>query len=74
MKKIFVVLLINLIFNNIAIAESYYFKSCKLNEIISADYLIDLESKIINVILKKSNEKNQKFFDEIKLVEKNSVP
>tara|TARA_B110000438_G_scaffold240592_1_gene239316 strand:- start:320 stop:1096 length:777 start_codon:yes stop_codon:yes gene_type:complete len=73
MKKIFVVLLINLIFNNIAIAESYYFKNCKLNEIISADYLIDLESKIINVILKKSNEKNQKFFDEIKLVEKDRI-
>jgi len=73
MKKIFVLLLINLIFNNIALAESYYFKNCKLNEIISADYLIDLDNKIINIVLKTPGGDEQKLFDKIKLVEKNRI-
>ena len=73
MKRIFVVLLINLIFNNMAIAEVYYFKNCKLNEIISADYLIDLENKVINVVLKNPDGKNQKFSDKIELIEKNRI-
>ena len=73
MKRIFVVLLINLIFNNMAIAEVYYFKNCKLNEIISADYLIDLENKIINVVLKNSNGDVQKLYDKIELVEKDRI-
>ena len=73
MKKIFAILLINLIFNNIALAESYYFKNCKLNEIISADYLIDLDNKIINIVLKNPDGEEQKLFDKIKLVEKNRI-
>ena len=73
MKRIFVVLLVNLIFNNLAIAEAYYFKNCKLNDIVSADYLIDLENKIINVVLKSTDGKNQKFADKIELVEKNRI-
>ena len=73
MKRIFLILLINLLINNIASAESYYFKNCKLNEIISADYLIDLENKVINVILKNSNGEKQKLIDKIELVEKNRI-
>ena len=73
MKRIFLILLINLLINNIASAESYYFKNCKLNEIISADYLIDLENKVINVILKNSNGEKQKLVDKIELVEKNRI-
>ena len=41
-------ILLNLAFCNIAFAESFYFKKCLLNEVVSADYLIDLENKIIN--------------------------
>ena len=73
MKKIFIIVLLNLAFCNMAFAESFYFKKCLLNEVISADYLIDLENKIINVTLKSSDGKIQKIKDKIKLIEKDKI-
>jgi hypothetical protein len=73
MKRIFAALLINLIFNNPTFAEAYYFKNCQLNEIISVDYLIDIENKIISVVLKNSNGDVQKLYDKIELVEKGRI-
>ena len=73
MKKIFIIVLLNLVFCNIAFAESFYFKKCLLNEVVSADYQIDLENKIINVTLKSSDGKIQKIKDKIKLIEKDKI-
>ena len=73
MKKFLTIILLNLTFCNIVFAESYYFKKCSINEIISADYLIDLENKIINVILKSSDGKIQKVKDKIELIEKDKI-
>ena len=49
MKKLFIIIFFNFMISNAVLAESYYFKNCKLNEVISADYLIDLDNKIINL-------------------------
>ena len=47
MKKVLITLLLSLVFCNIGFAETYYFKECKLTEILYADYLIDIDKKII---------------------------
>jgi len=73
MKKIFIIVLLNLAFCNMAFAESFYFKKCLLNEVISADYLIDLENKIINVTLKSSDGKIQEVKDKIELIERDKI-
>jgi len=73
MKKIFIIVLLNLAFCNVAFAESFYFKKCLLNEVISADYLIDLENKIINVTLKSSDGKIQEVKDKIELIERDKI-
>ena len=73
MKKILAVILLSLSFCSSAFAESYYFKKCLLSEVFSANYLIDLENKIINVTLKSSDGKIQKIKDKIDLIEKDKI-
>jgi len=73
MKTIFAIILLSISFCNLVFAESYYFKKCLLNEVISANYLIDLENKIINVTLKSSDGKIQKIKDKIDLIEKDRI-
>ena len=60
MKKILIILLFSIAICNSVFAESYYFKKCSLNKTVSADYLIDLENKIINVVFKSADGKIQK--------------
>jgi len=73
MKKIFFTFFFSLLTFNIAFAESYYFKNCKLSETASGDYLIDLEKNKIYVVLKSDDGRKQEFIDEIKLVTKERV-
>ena len=73
MKKNFAIILLSLSFCNLVLAESYYFKKCLLNEVVSANYLIDLENKIINVTLESSDGKIQKIEDKIDLIEKDRI-
>ena len=72
-NKIFLTYLLTLFFCNISFAESFYFKNCLLNERVSADYLIDVENKIINVTLTSDDGKTQNFSDEIKSIEKDKI-
>ena len=73
MKKIILLLLLNLFFFNVAIAESYYFKKCKLTEILDGDYLIDINNKVIHVKLKRTDGVSQEWVDKIELIEKDQV-
>ena len=73
MKKIILLILLNFLFYNTAFAESYYFKKCLLNETVSANYLINIEEKFINVIFESSDGKIQKVTDGIELIEKNKI-
>jgi len=69
MKKILLISVLNLLFHNISFAENYYFKQCKINEIISADYIINFDKNVIQVNLNNLQEKvTQSIEDEIKLV------
>ena len=49
MKKTLTILFLSSIFCNIGLAESYYFKECKLSETYSANYLIDLKKNMVTV-------------------------
>ena len=73
MKKILIILLFSIAICNSVFAESYYFKKCSLNKTVSADYLIDLENKIINVVFKSADGKIQKVKDGIESIEKDKI-
>ena len=75
MKKNFSILfLIFILFhNNTAFAEDYYFKNCKLNKNVEANYVINLNKKVIEVTLKSKNGEIQKLTDKIKLIKKDQI-
>ena len=73
MRKIFIIFFFNFIFCNIGSAESYYFKECKLNEALHADYTIDINKKVINVVLKTSDGQIQEWIDEIQVIQQKKI-
>jgi len=73
MKKIVISLFFNLAMCSILFAESYHFNRCKISGILSADYLIDLNKKVINVKLEAADGSVQTFSDPIELIEKNRI-
>ena len=50
MKKVLIVAYLSLVFCNAGFAEPYYFKKCKINEKISADYIIDFRKNEIEEV------------------------
>ena len=72
-KLLAAITLIVPLFCNEALAESYYFKLCKLNDLVNADYLIDLKKNKIFVTLKAADGAVQNFSDKIQSVEKNQI-
>ena len=73
MKKTLAMLLLGLLFNNTAFAESYYFKKCKLSNAVSGDYIINFDENIIEVSLRAIDGAVQNYSDKIKLIEKNKI-
>ena len=73
MKKISVILLLSFFSCGAALAESYYFKQCKLSDYVLGDYTIDLEKNVIKVNLEAIDGTVQNFEDKIKLIEKDQI-
>ena len=73
MKKIIISLFLNLVMCSVLFAESYHFNNCKISGVLSANYSIDLNKKIINVKLEAADGTSQIFSDEIELIEKNRI-
>jgi len=73
MKKIVVWFFLYFLFSNTSLAESYYFKECKISNAVKADYIIDLNKNVINVNLKAIDGRVQNFSDKIKAIEKNKI-
>ena len=74
MKKILLTFFLTLLFCNQGFAESYYFKKCDLSKEHFADYLIDLDNKIINVsFLIKKDGSTQEWTDKIDVVKKDKI-
>ena len=75
MKKFFTILFLILssLYAEKVFAKSYYFKDCKLSNVATGDYIINLDKKVIEVTLKAADGRVQKFSDKIKIIEKNRV-
>ncbi len=74
MKKIFFTILLYFLFLNSGYAESsYFFKNCKLSNVVVGNYVINLEKNVIEVELKRQDGVVQNFADKIKTVEKNKI-
>ena len=65
MKKFLVILSLSLLWCNNTFAEMYYFKQCKINNVVTANYIINIEKNVIGVELKSVDGTVQNFFDEI---------
>ena len=73
MKKILIILLLDLLFSNTVFAETYHFKGCKLSNTVVGDYIINLDKKVIEVTLVAVDGTIQYFSDKIKLIEKDQI-
>jgi len=72
MKKI-LILLIFYLFNTSGYAETYYFKGCKLSNVATGEYIINLNKKVIDVTLMAADGRVQTYSDPIKKIEKYRV-
>ena len=74
MKKILILIFLNLFFYNTSFATDYYFKECKINEKLTADYFINFDKNIIEVSLTNTEDGiTQKLQDEIKLIAEDQI-
>ena len=73
MKKTLPILLLGLLFSNTVFAESYYFKGCKLSNVATGSYIINIDKKLVEVTLVAADGRVQKFLDKIKKIEKDRV-
>ena len=73
MKKILILLPLWLLFCNTSLAESYYFKECKISNAVTGNYIINLDKNIIEVMLRAIDGNVQNFSDKIKSIEKTKI-
>ena len=73
MKKFVLTFFLVLIFCSSGFANNYYFKGCKLSDLLSGDYIIDFETKVIVLTLIASNGTSQTLTDKIKLITKDKI-
>ena len=74
MKKFIIPIFLSfLFFFNVALAESYYFKNCKLTDILVADYVINVEKKTITIKIQAADGTFQEFDDDIATIQENKI-
>ena len=73
MKKFILTFLLTIIFCGSGFADNYYFKGCKLSDVLSGDYIIDFEENVIKVTLVASNGTSQTLTDKIKLINEDKI-
>ena len=73
MKKIIITFLFSLIFTQTGFADNYFFKSCKLSNAVTGDYIINIEKNLIEVNLRSVGGQVQDYADKIKIIEKNKI-
>ena len=64
---------LGLLFCNTSFAELYFFNECKINNVVTGNYTINIEKNVIEVALKTVDGKIQNFTDKIKLIEKDKI-
>lgn len=72
-KNFLIILILFFLFGNAVFADSFYFKECAISDFVSANYLIDLDKKLIYVNLKANNGSQQNLIDKIESVGKDQI-
>mgnify|MGYP001173208193 CR=1 FL=1 len=73
MKKFILTFLLTIIFCGSGFADNYYFKGCKLSDLLSGNYIIDFEANVIKVTLVPLNGTPQTLTDKIKLITEDKI-
>ena len=73
MKKAIVSLSFYLLFCSSGFSESYYFKECKLSNVVTGNYIINIQKNTIEVELRAIDGKVQFFSDKIKWIQKDKI-
>ena len=73
MKKILATTFFLFFFNFSAIAQTYYFKECRISNAATGNYIINFDQNVIEVNLKALDGREQNFKDKIKIIEKDKV-
>ena len=73
MKKTFVTFFLAFIISSNGYAESYFFKSCKLSNAVTGNYVVNIEKNVIEVELKRQDGVTQNFADKIKSIETDKI-
>ena len=73
MKKSLLIILLSFVFSDISFAETFFFKNCKISNVVIGNYTIDIEKNLINVELKTKDGQVQNFSDKIKSIENNKI-
>lgn len=73
MKKKILIILLSLFFCTESFAETFFFKGCKINNVVSGNYVINLEENVIEVELKSADGVVQNFSDEIKSIKADKI-
>ena len=67
MKKTLIIMaLLGYLFNDTSLAETYFFKECKISNAVIGNYIINIEENVIEVQLKSEDGIVQNISDEIK--------
>lgn len=73
MKKIIAIVFLTFFVCGKSYSESFYFNGCKLSEVVYADYSIDINNKVINVVIKTPTGETQEWIDPIKVIEEKKI-
>ena len=73
MKKFFILIVIVFSFKSTAFADSFYFKKCKISNVVTGEYVINLEKNVIEVKLQATDGRVQNFSDKIKSIEEDKI-
>ena len=72
-KTVFIIVLLNFILNGTSIADTYFFKECKISNAVKGSYIINLEKNVIEVKLKSEDGREQNIDDEIKSIQDTKI-
>jgi len=73
MKKFIFAFLLIFLFTKNSLAESFYFKGCKLSNAVMGNYIINLQKNVIEVNLEAIDGSIQNFSDKIKSIKENKI-
>ncbi len=73
MKKILLIIFFSFVLTNTGLAGTFYFKQCILSETITANYIIDIESNIINATFTTADGTSEDYEDKILSIEKDKI-